>query len=111
MKKKVTFCGKEMTLECNALLPRTYRHTFGRDLIQDMKKMVDEKSKGAEIINVEPLENITYLMFRAAGEDVGDSVESWLESIDDSLAIYTVMNDVTDLWLSSQKTTSKPKKK
>lgn len=111
MKRTVTFCGREMTLESNALLPRQYRHMFGRDLIVDMKQMVREHKEGAEVINVEPLENITWLMFRAAGEDVGESVEDWLGSIDDSMAIYSIINDVVDLWMASQKTTALPKKK
>lgn len=36
MKKTISFNGREMVIENNALLPRIYRHTFGRDLIVDM---------------------------------------------------------------------------
>lgn len=111
MKKTISFDGQERTLECNALLPRLYRHEFGRDLIVDMRNMVDASKDNPEVINTECLENIAWLMMKIAGEDVGSDVESWLTSLDDSFAIYNIIGDVVDLWLKTQKTTSKPKKK
>lgn len=135
MSKTIELDGKKVKIEANALLPRMYRKEFGRDLIVDMKKMIEgvqlpaenlEKAskdpKGlAAVLMADPdaldkldltvVENVTWMMLRAAGEDVGESVEEWLTTIEDSMALYMAMPDVIEVWLASQKTTSKPKKK
>ena len=111
MKKTVTLCGKPATIENNALLPRNYRHTFGRDLVVDMQALAKQYKDNPENINTEVLENITWLMLKAGGENVGESPEEWLAGIDDTFAVYEVIEDVVDLWAEARKTTSKPKKK
>lgn len=135
MKKTITLDGKSVQIEANALLPRLYRKEFGRDLMTDMRNLLDSVQISAEAlkkarkdpdgvaaelmadpasmdnIDLSIMENITYLMLRSAGEDVGESVEEWLESLEDSMAIYTAMPDVIEVWTASQKTTSKSKKK
>lgn len=135
MKKTITLDGKSVQIEANALLPRLYRKEFGRDLMTDMRKLLDSVRISAEAlkkarkdpdgvaaelmadpasmddIDLSVMENITYLMLRSAGEDVGESVEEWLASLEDSMAIYTAMPDVIEVWTASQKTTSKSKKK
>ncbi len=135
MKKTITLDGKSVQIEANALLPRLYRKEFGRDLMTDMRKLLDSVRISAEAlkkarkdpdgvaaelmadpasmddIDLSVMENITYLMLRSAGEDVGESVEEWLESLEDSMAIYMAMPDVIEVWTASQKTTSKSKKK
>lgn len=135
MKKTITLDGKSVQIEANALLPRLYRKEFGRDLMTDMRKLLDSVRISAEAlkkarkdpdgvaaelmadpasmdnIDLSVMENITYLMLRSAGEDVGESVEEWLKSLEDSMAIYTAMPDVIEVWTASQKTTSKSKKK
>lgn len=135
MKKTITLDGKIVQIEANALLPRLYRKEFGRDLMTDMRKLLDSVRISAEAlkkarkdpdgvaaelmadpasmdnIDLSVMENITYLMLRSAGEDVGERVEEWLASLEDSMAIYTAMPDVIEVWTASQKTTSKSKKK
>lgn len=135
MKKTITLDGKSVQIEANALLPRLYRKEFGRDLMTDMRKLLDSVQISAEAlkkarkdpdgvaaelmadpasmdnIDLSVMENITYLMLRSAGEDVGENVEEWLASLEDSMAIYTAMPDVIEVWTASQKTTSKSKKK
>ena len=135
MKKTITLDGRIVQIEANALLPRLYRKEFGRDLMTDMRKLLDSVRISAEAlkkarkdpdgvaaelmadpasmdnIDLSVMENITYLMLRSAGEDVGESVEEWLASLEDSMAIYTAMPDVIEVWTASQKTTSKSKKK
>ena len=111
MRKTVTICGKTLALENNALLPRQYRKEFGRDMMVDMRKMAEGYQKDPDNVNMEVLENVTWLMLRAAGNDVGDSVEEWLASLDDSLSVYLAMPDVVALWIKGLKTTAKPKKK
>ena len=110
MDKKVQVQGREMTLRANALLPRKYRHMFERDMIADMRKLIDDYQKKNEV-NYDVLEDLTWLMFREAGEDVGSSPEEWLQTIDDVFEVYMLLPDVCALWIKNQKTTAAPKKK
>ena len=111
MKKQITLDGKPRTIEANALLPRQYRKEFGRDIVVDMNKLCAAAKKGRYNIDFEILENVTWLMLRAAGEDVPDTVDAWLSSLDEMFAVYGVQADVIELWRISQNTTSKSKKK
>lgn len=112
MKKIVNIGGKDMTICANALLPRKYRQFFGRDLFRDMNEIVKKsKASGGEDFDGEMLENLTWLMLREGGEDVGTTPEEWLASVDDMLEVYRAQPQVIELWASSQTTTSQPKKK
>ena len=111
MKKTINIGGQDLVIESNALLPRLYRKEFGRDLMMDMRKLSDRYQADPDNIDTEVLENVTWLMLKAGGNDVGSSVEEWLGGLDDILTVYLAMPEVVDLWVGSQKTTSKPKKK
>lgn len=111
MKKTINIAGQDLVIESNALLPRLYRKEFGRDLMVDMRKLAERYQADPDNIDTEVLENVTWLMLKAGGNDVGDSVDEWLASLDDILTVYTAMTDVVELWAGSQKTTSRPKKK
>lgn len=135
MRKKIIIEGKARTLEANALLPRQYRNEFGRDLIVDVKKLLGKVQLTAEALkkarqdpdglaadlladpdaldgmDLSVIENLAWLMLRAGGEDVGDNVETWLASLQDFMTIYNIMPEIIELWITSQKTTAKHKKK
>lgn len=120
MDRVVMIDGKERHLKASALLPRQYRYHFGRDLMVDMKKALERNGKsiddavdnyGLEDMDMSTFENLAWLMLRNGGEDVGGSPEEWLDSIDDSMMIYSIMGDVVALWTASNATMSKPKKK
>ena len=112
MDKKITLGGKERIIRNNALLPRKYRHIFGRDLIADMNALVKAfKKSGGDEFNTEVLENLTWLMLREAGEDVGSSVDEWLSTLDSAVEIYQLLPEVIELWGAGINTTSMPKKK
>lgn len=111
MKKQVILCGKTCTLENNALLPRRYRNQFGRDLIVDMQAMATNYKKDPSSFNGEVLENVTWLMLKEAGEDVGENPEEWLATLDNAFAVYEISGDVMGLWSKGRETTSRPKKK
>ena len=111
MKKTVIMSGRKCTLENNALLPRRYRNQFGRDLVVDMQKMMDAYKKDPSNFNTEVLENITWLMLKAGGEDVGENPEEWLAGLDNAFAVYEIIGDVVELWGKGRETTSIPKKK
>ena len=111
MKRKVEIDGRTLTLENNALLPRRYRHAFGRDIVVDMQAMVQAYKKDPSSVNMEVLEDVTWLMLKEAGEPVGENPEQWLAGIDDVFAVYTAAETVLGLWIEGRKTTSVPKKK
>ena len=111
MKKTINIGGQDLVIESTALLPRLYRKEFGRDLMIDMRKLSERYQADPDNIDTEVLENVTWLMLKAGGNDVGSSVEEWLGGLDDILTVYLAMPEVVDLWVGSQKTTSKPKKK
>ena len=50
-------------------------------------------------------------MLKAGGEQVGENPEEWLASLDDTFAVYEIIEDVVGLWVEGRKTTSRPKKK
>ena len=109
MDRTVTLEGKEMTLRANALLPRKYRFKFGRDIMQDMQKLTATEENPD--IDISIFENLAWLMFKSAGEDVGESPEEWLESLDDMFSVYMIIPNVVELWSENNKTTSVPAKK
>ena len=111
MIKTVNIEGVERKMASSAILVRQYRAHFGRDLIVDMQKLTDAYKKNPDEINTEVLENLAWVMLKAGGEDVGESVEEWLGSLEDTFAIYDIMGDIIELWASGLKTTAKPKKK
>lgn len=110
MDKIIKIGGRDMTLRANALLPRKYRYAFGRDLITDMRELVDAHNNNTEL-NYELFENLTWLMLREGGNDVGKTPDDWLVTIDDMFEVYNVLPDVIELWSKNQITTAKPKKK
>ena len=116
MEKKITVNGKEYNMRATALIPRQYRNRFGRDLIVDMKKLQEgltKAGKGAEFdtIDLTIFENVAWLMLKAGGEEVGNSPDEWLESIEGIFSVYEVLPQMLELWVESSMTTSAARKK
>lgn len=111
MKKTLEFEGREMTAVCNALLPRLYRFHFGTDLFMDLAKFREAHKKDPSSINFGVIENMTWLMLKQGGEDVGETPDEWLATLEDVASVYVLSSDIMELWEQSCKTTSKPKKK
>ena len=124
--KVITIDGKEWHLRANALVPRMYRFNFGRDMFADMmalqkklekieKSKLSEDEKQLEQFNMADLtvfENTAWCFIRAAGkENVGDSPDEWLETLDSMFSIYEVLPEILDLWVMSTDTTSIEAKK
>ena len=102
--KQVEIDGKAYTMKANALLPRRYREMFGADLITELNHI----QQGGDFT---VLENLAFLMIKTAGEQEIGTIEEWLESIENPLAITFAANDILALWFDNQKTTSVPRKK
>lgn len=111
MIKRITIDGIDRKLCNNALLPRRFRNQFGKDLIIEMENIAKTAKKDPQAVNFEVLENLTWLMLKEAGEDVGESPEEWLASINDLLGFYKIMPEVAAFWQSGTTTTATPKKK
>lgn len=108
--KKITIGDKQFTIKANALLPRRYRNEFNKDLITDLNKLISA-CKAQEGIDWEVAENLTWLMIKTAGVDEIGSIEDWLDTIEDTLAIPMAFPEVLSIWEDNQKTTSVPRKK
>ena len=63
------------------------------------------------VLDLTLFENVAYIMVKHAGEDVPDSPDDWLDSIDGVLSIYEILPAILELWQLNQQTTSIPKKK
>lgn len=122
METTVKMGNKTYRMRASALIPRLYRAKFGRDMITDMRGLQknylaaadpDESKERTElsVMDLTIFEDVAWLMLKHAGEDVGDSPEEWLDSLDGVFSIYEILPSVLKLWNSNQKTTSTPKKK
>lgn len=111
MTKTTEFNGQEVKLVCNALLPRHFRALTGKDLVVTLSNIRKRAKEDPEAMDFGPVEDLCWLMLKAGGEDVGESPEAWLETIDNMSAVYELSVVAMQLWDESQKTTSRPKKK
>ena len=111
MKKQLTLEGRQVTAVSNALLPRLYRFHFGADILMELQKFHQAYQTDPQTVDFAPLENLTWLMLKEGGEDVGETPEDWLRTIDNPGSVYELAGEILQLWQQSQQTTVKPKKK
>ena len=108
MEKVVKIDGKDIKMRASAATPVFYRREFGRDCITDLTPFMS----GKEMEDYSVFENLAYIMAkRADPEGVPDDPVEWLEQFDSAMAIYNALPEIISLWISSQKTTSRAKKK
>lgn len=117
MDKIVTIDGKEVKFRATARTPRLYRVLIGRDMIQDMNKLMkayDRKKKNdddLDIIDLQIFEDVAYTMARHADPDMAEkTADEWLDGFD-MFSIYEVLPHILELWAINTKQTSTPKKK
>lgn len=127
VERTVEIDGKAVRLRASALIPRMYRFKFGRDLVADMNRLrkswnrvqelpadaTDEQRQDAQLdaADLTIFENVAYLMVKNAGEDVPDTPDEWLDSMDGVFSVYEVLPVILELWGANLETTSRPKKK
>ena len=128
MTKTAIIGGKEYRMRASALTPRLYRSYFKRDIIRDMQGLItvynkvltvqkdenatkeDVDAASMELLeHLEVFENTAWIFCKEAGEDVKNSPEEWLDSIDGLFSIYEAMPVIIELWTDQQITTAKPK--
>lgn len=127
MERTVEIDGKPVRLRASALIPRMYRFKFSRDLVADMNQLrkswkrvqelpadaTEEQRQDAQLdaADLTIFENVAYLMVKNAGEDVPDTPDEWLDSMDGVFSVYEVLPVILELWGANLETTSRPKKK
>ena len=126
MTKTVIIDGREYRMRASALTPRLYRAFFKRDMIRDMQNLLtaynklltlpedatDEEKNEANLVildYLEVFENVAWVFCKEGGEDVGNSPEEWLDSIEGMFSIYEAMPAIIEIWVDNQTTTSIPK--
>lgn len=126
MTTTVEISGREYRMRASALTPRLYRAFFKHDMIRDMQNMIqvyqqrlalpedatEEEITEADIAlldHLEVFENVAWLFCKEGGEDVGNSPEEWLDTIDGLFSIFEAMPAIIELWGINQETTSIPK--
>ena len=122
MENYIDLGEKRVKIVCNALLPRLYRYHFGRDLLADMRKLAKAYTKIGEDENGKPIydidenadfsaaEQMAWIMLKQGGEDVGETIDEWLETIGIT-ELYSIEQACFELWRNSERQTSTAKKK
>lgn len=112
MEKTINIDGKDVKFRTSAATPRNYRALFGRDLIIDYQKILDDAGSG-EVLSPESLtnfENFAFVMAKQADPHIPDTPDEWLDGFD-MFSIYNILPELVELWSQSNATTSTSKKK
>ena len=117
MDKTVVIDGREVKFRATARTPRLYRMVIGRDMIQDMNKLMKayEKKKQnddeLDVIDLQIFEDVAYAMARHADPDIEQkTADEWLDTFN-VFSIYEVLPHILELWAINTKQTSTAKKK
>ena len=113
MERTIKIDGKDVAFRCTAGTARRYRLLFGKDLIVDAQKLVDDLNKakedaekaGRDDLRISPdilitFENLAYVMAKQANPEIPDTPDEWLDSFG-MFSIYEILPQVIDLWVSS----------
>ena len=117
MDKTVVIDGREVKFRATARTPRLYRAVIGRDMIQDMNKLMkayDKKKQNddeLDVIDLQIFEDVAYAMARHADPDIEQkSADEWLDTFN-VFSIYEVLPHILELWALNTQQTSTAKKK
>ncbi len=117
MDKTVEIDGREVKFRATARTPRLYRMVIGRDMIQDMNKLMKayERKKQnddeLDVIDLQIFEDVAYAMARHADPDIEQkTADEWLDTFN-VFSIYEILPHILELWALNTKQTSTAKKK
>ena len=102
MKGTITLDGREVQLDMSSDTLRVYREMFQRDLLFDMAKLKNG-------VDLEVLENLTYVAAEACDPEM-PPLHEWLKGLR-PMAIMNAADEVLNLWLGNETTTTTRKKK
>ena len=111
MRGTITIDGKKVKFEANGATPVFYRRMFHSDFLIEMQKIAQDLKVTGEIKNLEPIENLAYLMaWQADPENTPGSIEEWLAGFN-PLSIYNASPEIFKFWNLSAGKVSELKKK
>ena len=117
MDREVIIDGKQVKFRATARTPRLYRAIIGRDMIQDMNKLMkayERKQKNEDdldVIDLQIFEDVAYIMARHANPEMTEkTADEWLDTFD-MFSIYEVLPHILELWAVNTGQTSTAKKK
>lgn len=127
IEREIMIEGRPAKARSSALIPKLYRAYFGRDLVKDMRQLAkaykalqdlpedatEEEREDAQLsmMDLEIFENVSWIMLKHGGENVGNSPEEWLDSLDGIFSVYEILPTILELWAANNRTTSVPRKK
>lgn len=108
MEKMINIDGKEMRMVANGATPRVYRVMFGRDIFADLSHAIE----GDDLKDMSVIEQLAFVLGRQGGSIPQEqSIDEWLESIEDPMALVLSAGEVMTLWAGNMKTIADGKKK
>ena len=116
VRKTIEINGTPVAFQASAATPRIYRNLFGRDIFDDMDKLVssvkdqDPENSKLDVIDLELFENVAFTMARQADPSVPDDVMQWLDGFE-MFSIYAILPHILELWGVDMETMSDAKKK
>lgn len=116
VRKTIEIDGTPVAFQASAATPRIYRNLFGRDIFDDMDKLMssvndqDPESSKLDVIDLELFENVAFTMARQADPSVPDDVMQWLDGFE-MFSIYVILPHILELWGVNIETMSDAKKK
>lgn len=110
--KTVKIDNKEVKFVSNSATPFLYREEFHRDVIADMKHIMEKWKDGHDDFDLSCIEKIAFIMAKQGhSEHTDGTVMEWLEQFDGLLSVYQALPDIIEVWNVGAKTQSVPKKK
>ena len=116
VRKTIEIDGTPVAFQASAATPRLYRNLFGRDIFDDMDKLMASmdgqkpESSKLDVIDLELIENVAFTMARQADPSVPDDVMQWLDGFE-MFSIYVILPHILELWGINVETMSDAKKK
>ena len=113
--KTIEIDGREVPFKASAALTRMYRARFGRDIIKDFDRILNEmpgQDPGKSTLSakaLETFEDIAYTMAKYADPAVPETVEAWLEEFN-TFSIYLILPQLAELWGLNVQTEAEAKK-
>ena len=124
MDKIIIIDGKEIGFRATALTPRLYRHTFGRDMVQDMNQLIKAFNKANSLpknateeeknesmlsyLDLEIFENVAFVMARQYDNTIPKTSEEWLDGFT-MFSIFEILPEILTIWGLNNQTTAKSK--
>ena len=107
MDKTIRMGNREVPMRATAATVRHYRVLLGRDLLTDLLS----RGEGDAAFAMETLENLAFIMARQRDPSLPDTVEDWLDTFDDPMAVFSAADDILALWNANTAALEESKKK